>query len=158
LEKKAKRTESPFEREVLERLLAANYDAQPQVWVGRYRLDFVLRSGATEVAVECDGDRYHDFDQIGEDMVRQAVLERAGWRFVRIRGTRFYRDREKTMGEVFDELRRLGISPDKGSVEDQPANPENVLRERIVRRAWEIMREQGWINEESHAHDEIGLE
>ncbi|GMW05522.1 MAG: hypothetical protein AMXMBFR8_03190 [Nevskiales bacterium] len=145
LEKKARRAESQFEVEVLKRLMAANYDVRPQVWVGKYRIDFVVCSGQQEVAVECDGDRYHGFDDIMDDMSRQAVLERAGWRFIRIRGTRFFFDPEETMAAVFAELERLGISsaaiaPTDGA---QPAGMD--LRDVVVRRAWEIMRERGWI-------------
>ena len=43
--------------------------------VGKYRIDFVVGDGAKQVAVECDGDRYHGYEQIPEDMARQAVLE-----------------------------------------------------------------------------------
>ena len=64
---------------VLEQLHAAHYQVEPQVWAGCYRIDFVVRNGSNEVAVECDGDRYHGFDNIIDDMNRQAVLERAGW-------------------------------------------------------------------------------
>ena len=44
-------------------------------------------------------------------MARQAVLERTGWRFVRIRGTRFYRAPDETMEWVQSELSKLGIEP-----------------------------------------------
>jgi len=145
LEKKAHRTESPFEREVLKRLMAANYDVQPQVWVGQYRIDFVVRSGQQEVAIECDGDRYHRFDDIMNDMSRQAVLERAGWRFIRIRGTRYFRDPEGTMRKVFADLERLGVLPTATLPADGTEPAGAKLRGAVVRRAWEIMRERGWI-------------
>ena len=162
IERKAQRTESPFELAVLERLVAADYDVQPQVWVGRYRIDFVVRDGGSEVAVECDGDRYHGFDQIAEDMSRQAILERAGWRFVRIRGTRFFRDPERVMRDAFTELERFGVRPNRTQPEVAPASIDGDLRERVIRRAWEILRSQKWIagddGEEAGAllrHDQV---
>lgn len=138
------RAESPFEEAVIRHLVAADYAVTPQVWVGNYRIDLVVSSGQSEVAIECDGDRYHGVDQIPADMGRQAILERAGWRFVRIRGTRFFRDPEGTMAWVRSELDRLGIRPTT-TVPDSPATTAGTeLRQAIERRAWEIMREQEW--------------
>ena len=44
-------------------------------------------------------------------MARQRDLERAGWQFVRIRESDFYRDSSVAMKSVWDELYRLGIEP-----------------------------------------------
>jgi very-short-patch-repair endonuclease len=140
------RAESPFEKSVLARLISAGYRAEPQVWVGQYRLDIVVSDDTGQVAIECDGDRYHGVDQIPADMARQAILERAGWRFVRIRGTRYYRDPDETMQWVFSELERLQIKPvltTAGADGTCPAGGDD--REEVLRRAWEIMIEQGWI-------------
>jgi len=146
LEKAARRTESPFELAVLERLVAAGYGVQAQVWVGRYRIDFVVTHGPDQVAIECDGDRFHGFEKIPEDMARQAVLERAGWRFIRIRGTRFFGDPDSTMAWVFAELERLGVARLSGDTPAAIHAPESDdLKERVIRRAWEIMREQQWL-------------
>jgi hypothetical protein len=54
-----KRTESPFERDVLKRLLVAGYQAIPQWKVGSRRIDLVIEGNGRRLAVECDGDRYH---------------------------------------------------------------------------------------------------
>ena len=137
------RAESPFEEAVIRHLIAADYAVTPQVWVGNYRIDLVVTSGQSEVAIECDGDRYHGVEQIPADMARQAILERAGWRFVRIRGTRFFRDPDGTMAWVRGELDRLGISPTT-TVPDSQTLAGTELRESIERRAWEFMREQEW--------------
>lgn len=146
MERAQRRAESPFERAVIERLVTAGYRVEPQVWVGRYRIDMVISDGVNQVAVECDGDRYHGFEQIPEDMARQAVLERAGWRFVRIRGTRFYRNPQATMAWVFEELTRLGVKPTAGMPEGVVVDAQGAgLRDRVIRRAWEIMYEEGWV-------------
>lgn len=139
-------TESPFEREVLRDLVAEGFDVEPQVWVGRYRLDFVIRSGDNQVAFECDGDRWHGFDKIADDLARQAVLERAGWRFVRLRGTQYYRDRKRTMAEAIERLEHLGISPTPRAIAPNVGSAQGIaLRHEIVTRAWDIIREQGWL-------------
>lgn len=138
------RAESPFEEEVIRRLVTAGYEVTPQVWVGNYRIDMVVGPPQRQVAVECDGDRFHGIDQIPADMARQAVLERAGWRFVRIRGTRFFHDPDATMARVMSELEKLGV-PKATSIPDERSSPGTRLREAIERRAWEIMRELQWV-------------
>jgi very-short-patch-repair endonuclease len=142
-----RRAESPFETAVIERLINAGYRLRPQVWVGHYRIDMVVEDGANEVALECDGDRYHGLDQIPADMVRQAILERAGWRFIRVRGTRFFRDPERTTAWIVDELQRLGVQPAGSLPADRAGDvAAEAFRERVVRRAHEIMRECGWLS------------
>lgn len=138
------RAESPFEEEVMRRLMALGYVVKPQVWVGNYRIDMVVGSGQTQLAIECDGDRFHGVDKIPADMARQAILERAGWRFVRIRGTRFFRDPDSTMNWVKGELERLGTKP-SSAVPSSPTESVSPLRASLERRAWEIMTSLGWV-------------
>ena len=139
--------ESPFERAVIERLVSRGYHVRPQVEVGHYRLDMVVSSGDAQVALECDGDRYHPVEKIPEDLARQAVLERTGWRFVRLRGTGFYRDPEAAMDRVYSELGRLGVHPN-GTAPAPVTSPQSdqgsELRDEVVRRAWKILLDRGW--------------
>lgn len=72
--------------------------------MGHYRIDLVVESSGGRLAVECDGDRFHSIENVADDMARQAVLERVGWRFVRIRGSQFFRDPELAMKPVFERL------------------------------------------------------
>jgi len=141
-----RRVESPFESAVIKRLILAGYDVKPQVWVGNYRIDMVVSGPDGEAALECDGDRFHGIDRIDDDMRRQAILERAGWRFIRIRGTRFFRDPDTTMAWVFEELQRLSVEPVGAAPEVYAVDAEaSEFRARVVRRAWEIMQEQQWV-------------
>ena len=43
---------------------------EPQVWVGGYRIDMVVSDGARQIAVECDGDRFHGADESGPSLER----------------------------------------------------------------------------------------
>jgi very-short-patch-repair endonuclease len=139
------RAESPFEQEVILRLVANGFQVTPQVAVGHYRIDMVVSDGPNQVAVECDGDRFHPFEQIGEDMTRQAILERAGWRFVRLRGTRFYRDPDRVMGGLLEQLNRLGIRPIGAENSERPPVGGDDVRERMLTQAWNTLLEQGWV-------------
>ena len=119
----ARRAQSPFEEEVLERLRAEGFGVDPQVEVGGHLIDIVVSDGRQQVAIECDGDRVKPPERIAADMARQAVLERVGWRFIRVRGTRFFRDRDGTMDDVFAELGRLGVRARPGRAGRSGAEP-----------------------------------
>lgn len=108
-----RKADSPFEIAVVTELTNRGYHIIQQKEVGAYRIDMVAVCGEKEVAVECDGERWHSSsEQIRRDMERQAILERLGWYFIRIRGSEFYRDKEKVIQRVVDELEKQGIMPE----------------------------------------------
>jgi very-short-patch-repair endonuclease len=127
-DEEAKRTESPFEREVLKLLLGAGYCVKTQWQVGYFRIDMVVEGGAKRLAVECDGDRYHPIEKLAEDVERQAILERLGWKFIRIRGSAFYRDPNLAMQAVFSKLEELGIPPE-GNGGEAPLSDMTLIHE-----------------------------
>lgn len=137
LEEKIKRTESIFEREVIKRLVLAGYRVAPQSRGGAYRIDLVVEASGKRLAVECDGDRYHPIEKLGEDMERQAILERMGWVFSRIRGSEFFRDADQALEPVFAKLESLEILPLGEDKSDEP-RPSNELADRVIRRAEEL--------------------
>jgi very-short-patch-repair endonuclease len=142
LESKEQQTESEFEKQVLRRLMMAGYRVIPQWSVGAYRIDLVVEGNGKRLAVECDGDRWHPREKLEEDMARQAILERLGWRFVRIRGSQFFRHPEQAMEMVFSRLQALDIPPEgKVGAGSDAIREEEALKERIVRRAAELRRE-----------------
>jgi very-short-patch-repair endonuclease len=141
LEEKENRAQSPFEREVMKRLLGAGYRVHPQWRVGAFRIDLVVEGDRRRVAIECDGDRYHPLEKIPEDMDRQAVLERMGWVFTRIRGTDFLRNPDKAMKQVFEKLETLEIFPVNAKKDTaRIPQPSEDLTERVIRRAEELRR------------------
>lgn len=135
-------TESEFEKQVLQRLLAKGYKVAPQWRVGPYRIDLVVEDGTGQLAVECDGDRFHTPERLEADMLRQTVLERMGWRFIRIRGTEFFRDPDNAMESLLRRLEELSIRPiNQHPVADESAAETDSLLSRVVRRAEEFRRE-----------------
>lgn len=120
--------ESDFEREMYDELVQRGYRVTPQVRVGRYRIDLVVEGpNDARLAIECDGDRYHGPEQWMEDMQRQVVLERAGWRFWRCFASSFVRRRKEVMDELIALLSERGIEP-MGS-EDLPRSSHTEYRE-----------------------------
>jgi very-short-patch-repair endonuclease/superfamily I DNA/RNA helicase len=128
-EQEVGRTESPFEREVLKRLTNAGFKVRTQVQVGYFRIDMVVEGDGKRLAVECDGDRYHPIEKLAEDMNRQAILERLGWRFARIRGSAFYRDPDQAMESVFKRLEDLEIAPHTSSVSGVDSDDRTLIEE-----------------------------
>lgn len=106
-------SDSPFELEVATALLKRGFKVEQQYEVGAYRIDMVLSSRGRKAALECDGERYHSTDaQIRDDMERQTVLERNGWRFIRLRGSEYFRNKEAALERVVRDLKALGIEPE----------------------------------------------
>ena len=138
IEKAEVRAESTFEVAVIKRLVAKGYNVRPQWKVGRYRIDIVVQDGTRRLAVECDGDRYHGQDKMVDDMNRQAILERLGWRFHRIRGTEFFRDPDAAMTRLLARLTELGISPTVNVSDEPKLHDSESLTQRLIRRAAEI--------------------
>ncbi len=122
----------------------AGYRVKPQYAVGAYRIDIVVEGESSRVAVECDGAAFHSTaEQIRSDLDRQALLERMGWQFHRLRGSDFYRDPEAASRRLVARLDELGIKP-LGQESHESTNgtrqPDELL-ERVKRRAGELLFE-----------------
>lgn len=129
-------SESPFELAVASTLASRGYHLVQQWRVGGYRIDMVAMCGKKKVAIECDGEKYHQ--DVRADMERQAILERLGWRFIRIRGSEYYRNPEKTMERVVNELSSFGIAPEAHD-ETVEIRKDSELLQRVKIRAAELL-------------------
>lgn len=104
--------ESPFEREVYDVLVERGYRVIPQVPVGEFRIDMVVEGHHdNRLAIECDGDRFHGPDRWEDDMRRQRILERAGWRFWRCFASTFVMHRQEVVEDLVHALKNRGIEP-----------------------------------------------
>jgi very-short-patch-repair endonuclease len=141
LEEKENRTQSHFEREVMKRLATAGYRVTPHWKIGTFRLDLVVEGDGKRLVIECDGDRYYPLEKLPADMERQAVLERMGWIFTRIRSSEFLRNPARAMKPVFEKLQMLEIPPVGKSAE--PENERQISQDvidRVIRRAEELRK------------------
>jgi very-short-patch-repair endonuclease len=125
-EEARQRFESQFERDVFQMIADRGFHVRTQVCIGdptthRYRIDLVVEGMQGRLAIECDGDGWHGPERYEEDLARQRDLERAGWPFIRIRGSDFYRDPGRETELLWRELHRLGIRP--GGIEDAAEEP-----------------------------------
>jgi very-short-patch-repair endonuclease len=106
------RCESGFERQVYSALVERGYRVVPQVQTGAYRIDMVVEgAGDVRLAIECDGDEFHGPDRWPHDMMRQRVLERAGWTFWRCFASTWQLRQDEVLAELIERLTAMGIEP-----------------------------------------------
>ena len=60
-------------------------------------------------------------------MARQRMLERCGWKFIRIRGSVFYANQSKAIEELIDAIRAHGLEPH--TITDDEAVPRDWVEE-----------------------------
>jgi very-short-patch-repair endonuclease len=148
MEVEGSRVDSPFEKQVMQRLVAAGYRVRSQWPVGAYRIDLVIEGLNRRLAVECDGEKWHTPEQLQTDLERQAVLERLGWIFVRIRGSLFFRDPDAAIAPVFAKLEHLDIEALGPASQAEPIADSPVVER--VRRNAEALRAE-WLAESTLA-------
>ena len=107
--------DSWFEVDVALEIARNGYNVQPQVEIAGRRIDLVIEGGQARLAVECDGDRWHDMDRYEEDMRRQRQLERCGWEFFRVRESAFYANKEIALEKLWPMLEERKIFPASAS-------------------------------------------
>ena len=141
IERLAKRTRSPFEVSVAEKLLSVGYEVEAAWMVGKLEIDLVVTGdNGDKLAIECDGEQFHPPEKLSEDLARQRILESRGWKFERIRGSAFYRDEDSAMTPVFSRLDALGIYPRAADNTDPSHQDEKhqELRRRVEARARDL--------------------
>ncbi|MBX7168114.1 MAG: AAA family ATPase [Pirellulales bacterium] len=121
------RCESQFERDVAEALVARGYRVLPQFEVAGRRIDLVVEDNHGRIAIECNGDVWHGPERWDHDMQRQRILERCGWRFLRIRGSQFYARPTPALDELCASLTHQGIQPLRAGAA-APNQAQTVLR------------------------------
>jgi len=121
------RCESQFERDVATALIERGFRVVPQFPVADYRIDLVIEDRDRRLAVECDGDTWHGPDRYEADMARQRMLERCGWKFIRIRGSIFYANQTKATEELIRTIRAHGLEP--YTITDGEAVPRDWFQE-----------------------------
>ncbi len=93
---------NPFEQDIYDALKAKGIGLVPQYGVSGYRLDFAVQHpkepGRFVMALEADGASYHSSQTARDrDRIRQAHLERLGWKFHRIWSTDWFRNKEQEL-------------------------------------------------------------
>ena len=104
--------DSEFEKSVAQQLRAKGWEVRTQVGVGKFRIDLGVinpnKQGEFLAGIECDGATYHSSPTARDrDRNRQMILERLGWKILRIWSVHYFRDRRTVIDRVDQELREL---------------------------------------------------
>lgn len=121
-QKPPKPFDSWFEVDIYQELIEKGYEkAIPQYKVGPYRIDLVveLKSGQ-KIAIECDGDKFHNGENLERDLQRQLILERSGWEFFRVRYSHYSYFPEEALQGLWKLL-------EKRSKINQEANATSII-------------------------------
>jgi very-short-patch-repair endonuclease len=157
--------DSQFEADVAGALRARDLRVLHQYPACGFNIDLLAEREADgiRVAIECDGERYH-IDEHGllriEDIERQAILERAGWRVIRIPYRKWLADPSAEITRVIaviDEIASAeeededdvlaGSATDDGEesgtaeIKPRPLIPASTLASAVGQREW-VNREQ----------------
>lgn len=104
-----RRPDSDFEITVINALRDAGFDCIPQVGVAGFFIDIGVldpgNPGQYLMGIECDGATYHSAKSTRDrDRLRQAILERLGWRIRRIWSTDWFKNPHAELEPIIREL------------------------------------------------------
>jgi very-short-patch-repair endonuclease len=144
VDRERKTFRSELEKEVCLGLREAGYRITQQYMVGECMIDLVVEGDhGKRIAVQCDGDREQTMDGVEEEMARNQMLRRLGWEFIRVRGSEFFRSRDKAMKKLQKRLQEVGIVPVDSDTDATPVTAVkqdgDPLPRRVIKRA-ELIR------------------
>jgi very-short-patch-repair endonuclease/superfamily I DNA and/or RNA helicase len=122
--------DSDFEKDVYERMKERGYKLFPQYPACGYRIDLALFRNNLRIGIECDG--WQHYDKYGnlniDDIERQEILERAGWKILRIPSTKYWKNPDACINELIEKIEKI-IEEHKESIEEISSNKTNILEE-----------------------------
>lgn len=118
-----KSPDSDFEVAVIEGLEERGFRCEPQIGQAGFFIDIGVvdpeQPGRFLAGVECDGANYHSSRSARDrDHLRQAVLERLGWRILRVWSTDWFLDPNRSLDRLVSRLEGL-----KRSEAEPPSRP-----------------------------------
>ena len=130
-------------------LQSEGYQIVQNMAVGSLTVPVAVTGGGHRVIIACDGEHWVDsIKEAANQRYRQAVLERLGWHFSRVRGSQWYLDPDSALQKLKAELEALGITP-----EDSQDNIDSATRLQQARyvqqRAEQLLSD--WHKEETEA-------
>jgi hypothetical protein len=138
--------DSELQSDLCRILGAEGYRVVPRYAVGGHTIDVVVTGGGNaRVGILCDGGRALPDQDIHGVLEHQMILERLGWKLIRIRASEYFRDPKKELERLRRRLGARGIKPmepDRRSGRKnrekpvEPAGPS--LHDRVIQRAESI--------------------
>ncbi|HEY0990190.1 MAG TPA: AAA domain-containing protein [Kofleriaceae bacterium] len=143
--------DSELQSDLCRILPAEGYRIVPRYAVGGHAIDVVVHGpGNARVGILCDGGRALPDHDIHGVLEHQMILERLGWKLIRIRASEYFRDPRKELERLRRRLGARGIKPmepdrrsgrgkPRDKPRDKPVEPVGPsLHERVIQRAESI--------------------
>lgn len=106
-----------FEKEIYKELKNNNIDITSHFRIGKYEIDFVVNDeNGKKIAIECDGDDFKSKEEYEADIIEQDVLTRCGWKYIRLRASQFYINKEKTVSELVNRINNILTEEDNFNI------------------------------------------
>ncbi len=100
---------SRFTNEIYKEVKSKGYNVKPNVSLGRYNIDLVIEGDNKILGIYCVGEHFKGIEYFEKEKMKQGQLERAGWHFVTLRASHFYRDKENELEKLWTTLEDLGL-------------------------------------------------
>ena len=101
-----------LELTVTRSLQEKGYEIRQNIMVGSLNIPVAAQSGNKRVIIACDGEHWVDsIKEAASLRYNQAVLERLGWTFLRVRGSQWYLHPEESLQKLEKQLQDCGIMP-----------------------------------------------
>ena len=148
--------DSDFEIAVIDAMRDKGFECVPQVGVAGFFIDIAVvdpgNRGRFLLGIECDGATYHSAKSARDrDRLRQSILERLGWRILRIWSTDWFKNPHAELRPIIRELNSLKterVGEFEEIIESEAAEIERIVEE----------VEQQEAVTEKFISEEIGLE
>jgi very-short-patch-repair endonuclease len=125
--------DSDFEVAVIEALGRHGFECVPQVGVAGFFIDVAVvdpgNHGKYLMGIECDGATYHSAKSARDrDRLRQAILERLGWKIRRIWSTDWFKNPHAELQPIVRELNAIKSEPFI-ELETESDNVEEIIQQ-----------------------------
>ncbi|MEG0774557.1 AAA domain-containing protein [Clostridium sp.] len=90
---------SSFEEDLQEEFTKQGIALTPHFKIGKYTIDFIV-NGEKKLALKCIGKNNHLPYSYEEEYAAQHTLERAGWKFLKVRSSEFYLNKEAVIAPL----------------------------------------------------------
>ena len=77
---------------------------------------YINDENGKKIAIECDGDDFKSKEEYEADIIEQDVLTRCGWKFIRLRASQFYANKEKTVSELVTRINNILTEEDNFNI------------------------------------------
>src|SRR5262249_28781603 len=135
--------DSELQGELCRILDGEGYRLVPRYAVGAHAIDIVVQGPSNaRVGILCDGGRALPDHDIHGVLEHQMILERLGWKLIRVRASEYFRDPKQELERLRRRLGARGVKPvdaERARAKAKPAEPVGPrLRQRGLQRAQTI--------------------